>query len=104
MPDLPNHLHTPEVVAGVLGCSAWWVKEQCRKGRIPFTKLGGAYRFTSDHVAEIIEIFEERPTGAHLQQDRGSTVRRLAQVQTTASTSKLRARPPRRTQKNGSDP
>ena len=54
-------LYRPAQIADVLGCSEWWVKEQARRRRIPFTRLGGSYRFTADHLAEIIRIFEERP-------------------------------------------
>ncbi|MGW2599254.1 DNA-binding protein [Streptomyces klenkii] len=56
-------LFTPAEVAVAIGCSDWWVKEQARKHRVPFTRLGGAYRFTADHFAEIIRLFEERPPG-----------------------------------------
>ncbi|WP_329148408.1 helix-turn-helix domain-containing protein [Streptomyces sp. NBC_01456] len=62
-PPLP-HLYRPAEVAEALGVSEWWVKEQARKGRIPFTRLGGGYRFTADHYAEIISVFEERPRRA----------------------------------------
>ncbi|RKN74820.1 DNA-binding protein [Streptomyces klenkii] len=54
-------LFTAAEVATAIGCSEWWVKEQARQHRIPFTRLGGAYRFTADHFAEIIRLFEERP-------------------------------------------
>ncbi len=55
-------LHSAADVAQALGCSEWWVKEQARRGRIPFTKPGGSYRFTAEHFAEIMRIFESRPT------------------------------------------
>ncbi|MFC4611492.1 helix-turn-helix domain-containing protein [Streptomyces maoxianensis] len=57
-------LYRPAEVADALGCSEWWVKEQARKGRIPFTRTGGGYRFTAEHYQEIIRVFEERPTRA----------------------------------------
>ncbi|WP_328888351.1 helix-turn-helix domain-containing protein [Streptomyces sp. NBC_00316] len=55
-------LYRPAEIAEALGCSEWWVKEQARKGRIPFTRTGGSYRFTAEHYQEIIRVFEERPT------------------------------------------
>lgn len=48
-------------VAEVLGCSEWWVKEQARNRRIPFAWIGGSYRFTDEHVAEIIRRCEVLP-------------------------------------------
>lgn len=37
-------LYTPEQVADALGVSAWWVREQARKGAITGTRVGGAWR------------------------------------------------------------
>ena len=56
-----TQLHSPVEVAKALGCSEWWVKEQARRRRIPFTWIGGSYRFTAEHVREIIRVFEVRP-------------------------------------------
>ncbi|HEV2780383.1 MAG TPA: hypothetical protein VGX25_13420 [Actinophytocola sp.] len=54
-------LHTPDAIATALGVSGWWVREQARQRRIPFTKVGGAYRFTDQHLSDIIRIFEHQP-------------------------------------------
>ncbi|MEV0570211.1 DNA-binding protein [Dactylosporangium sp. NPDC050588] len=54
-------LHLPAEVAVMLQCSEWWVKEQARKRRIPFTWIGGGYRFTDEHVAAIIRAAEVLP-------------------------------------------
>jgi len=54
-------LHYAADVARVLRCSKWWVEEQARHGRIPYSRIGGGYRFTDEHVAEIVRIFEHRP-------------------------------------------
>ncbi|MDH2388160.1 DNA-binding protein [Streptomyces sp. HNM0663] len=56
------YLFRPAEIAEALGCSEWWLKEQARRRRIPFTRLGGAYRFTAEHASEIVRLFEERPT------------------------------------------
>ena len=79
-------------VASMLRCSEWWVKEQARQRRIPYCWIGGSYRFTDAHLAEIVRLFEVRPqqpapaepparraTGPHLDEP-----------------TQLRARPPRR--------
>ncbi|WP_327290343.1 helix-turn-helix domain-containing protein [Streptomyces sp. NBC_01198] len=67
MPERPQHeapvprLYRPEDLAHVLGCSAWWVQDRARRRLIPFTRVGRAYRFTAEHLAEIIRLNEERP-------------------------------------------
>jgi len=57
----PPVLHRAADVARMLRCSEWWVKEQARRGRIPYSRIGAGYRFTDEHVAEIVRIFEVRP-------------------------------------------
>lgn len=96
-------LYLPEEIAKALGCSEWWVKEQARRRRIPFTRAGGAYRFTAEHFEEIVDFFEERPTAQHPRTAKQSThfpprprhVRSGGTDPTPAV--RLRARPPRRT-------
>ncbi|MFC7308428.1 helix-turn-helix domain-containing protein [Streptomyces monticola] len=69
-PALPHtatallRLYRPDEVATVLGCSTWWVKDRARRRLIPHTRVGRAYRFTADHLAEIIRLNEERPPAA----------------------------------------
>ncbi|MFE2750446.1 helix-turn-helix domain-containing protein [Actinosynnema sp. NPDC059335] len=53
--------YRPHEVAKMLRCSEWWVKEQARNRRIPFSWIGGSYLFTSEHVKEIVALFEQRP-------------------------------------------
>jgi hypothetical protein len=53
--------YRPAEVARMLRCSEWWVKEQARQRRIPYSWIGGSYLFTAEHVAEIIRRFEVRP-------------------------------------------
>lgn len=95
MSDAAAPLLTPAEVASVLGCSEWWVKEQARKRRIPFTKAGGAYRFTTEHVYEIVRIFEQRP-GEHREPRVTTGPKRRPVVQPVQPVVELRARPPRR--------
>ncbi len=57
----PPRLHRPEEIADTLGCSAWWVKDRARRRLIPHTRVGRAYRFTAEHLGEIIRLYEERP-------------------------------------------
>jgi hypothetical protein len=81
----------------VLRCSVWWVKEQARHRRIPYCWIGGSYRFTAEHLAEIVHLFEVRPVEA------GTSVGPVRQSarsttgeQESDSVVRLHARPPRR--------
>lgn len=55
-------LYRPAEVARMLRCSEWWVREQARNRRIPFSWIGGSYRFTDEHVTEIVRLSEVVPT------------------------------------------
>jgi hypothetical protein len=55
-------LHRATDVARLLDCSEWWVKEQARNRRIPYSWIGGSYRFTDQHIVEIVRRFEVLPT------------------------------------------
>ena len=52
--------YNAEQAAGIIGgnCKASWLKAQCRKDKIPYTKLGGSYHFTDEQIVEILRIFE----------------------------------------------
>jgi excisionase family DNA binding protein len=101
-------LYRPEEIAEALGCSAWWVKDRARRGLIPHTRVGRAYRFTAAHLAEIVRLHEERPkrSVSSAPASRAATSPPAARTRaarppepTTAPTpGRLRARPPRRTQ------
>jgi hypothetical protein len=58
----PTPLYTAAEVASALRCSAWWVKDQARRRRIPHCWVAGSYRFTDEHLAEIRRLLERRPT------------------------------------------
>ncbi|GAA0496509.1 hypothetical protein GCM10010361_72490 [Streptomyces olivaceiscleroticus] len=92
--DLPR-LYPASEVAEVLGCSEWWVKEQARRRRIPFIRSGSGYRFTRDHVQEILCILEERPEDTSAP-EKGSAPRRRTHAARSAPVVQLRARRPRR--------
>lgn len=86
----------PAEVAKMLRCSEWWIKEQARRRRIPFSWIGGGYRFTEDHVREIVRLFEKRPQpGVSEPGSAAATRRQPPRLAESAST--LTARVPRRT-------
>lgn len=101
MAELPR-LHTPEELGAMVGKSGWWFKEQCRRRRIPFIRVAGAYRFTDSHVAEILALLEERPEVG--QSSGGMMPRRKPQVPAGPTAPLLRSRLPRRARKALTDP
>ena len=44
-PAPPPGYYRAAEVAEMLHCSEWWIKEQARKGRIPYSWIGGSYLF-----------------------------------------------------------
>jgi len=101
-PDAPVRLYSPAEIAKALGCSEWWVKEQARKRRIPFTWIGGSYRFTNEHLTEIIRIFEKRPKPGSAAEIQVSSAPAPRVARTTTTTIRLKARPPKRAQNSQS--
>jgi hypothetical protein len=55
--------HTADQAAAIIGgaCKVSWLKEQARFRKIPYTRIGGAYHFTDEQLAQILRIFEVRP-------------------------------------------
>jgi hypothetical protein len=94
--------YRPAEVAKLLHCSEWWLKEQARNRRIPFSWIGGSYRFTPEHITEILRIFEVPPDprgpDAH---STNPTRRSRAQPSATPPPMRLAARPPRRALRAG---
>jgi excisionase family DNA binding protein len=59
--DAVPTLYTAEEAAKVLRVRQSWLERQAAARKIPFTMLGGCYRFTTDHLTEIVRIFESAP-------------------------------------------
>jgi excisionase family DNA binding protein len=57
----PIAVHTLDEAAAILRVKPSWLERQAAARKIPFTMLGGAYRFTADHLAAIICQYEQRP-------------------------------------------
>ena len=92
-------LHLPEDLAAMLGRSKWWVCEQCRQRRFPFVNSGGSYRFTDQHVEQILTILEEVPSSQPRADQARPAVSKRASPPKPAGTTlavHLTARPPRR--------
>jgi hypothetical protein len=93
----PPLLHTPEEAAEMLRCTASWLKEKARLREVPFTLMGGAYRFTDAHLAWIIAHFEQLPEQQHTQPTAApGRPRRTTAAKASPGTTQLKARRPRR--------
>ncbi|MEV6601361.1 helix-turn-helix domain-containing protein [Actinoplanes sp. NPDC051346] len=75
-PDGIPEFYLPAEVAKILRCSEWWVKEQARRGRIPFCWIGGGYRFLPEHLGEIAQMFERRAAESPAAMSTGSARRK----------------------------
>jgi hypothetical protein len=99
----PATFYRPAEVARMLRCSEWWVKEQARQRRIPFSWIGGSYLFTEEHVAEIVRLFEVRPSDATAPTAATGRASRRPAGETGESTIRLSARTPRRARAAATD-
>ena len=54
-------LYTAAEAAEILKVKRSWLERQAAARRIPFTMLGGSYRFTAEHLAAIVRQYEQRP-------------------------------------------
>lgn len=52
-------LYTADEAAAILRVTRSWLERQAAARKVPFTMLGGGYRFTARHLAQIVDIFEE---------------------------------------------
>lgn len=89
-------LYRPAEVAKTLRCSEWWVKEQARKRRIPYSWIGGSYLFTAGHIVEIVRLFENRPPETGAPEKASGSATRTRRSVLCEPVSQLTARTPRR--------
>jgi excisionase family DNA binding protein len=57
----PVAVHTLDEAAAILRVKTSWLERQAAARKIPFTMLGGAYRFTPAHLAAIVRLHERGP-------------------------------------------
>lgn len=57
----PIALYTIDEAAALLRVKKSWLERQAAKRKIPFSMLGGAYHFTSQHLATIVHMNEQVP-------------------------------------------
>ena len=92
--------YRPAEVAAMLRCSEWWLKEQARRRRIPYSWIGGSYLFTQAHIEQIVRLFEvqaiEVADPVPLKKGRGPRSAQNDDNEGDEAPVRLRARPPRR--------
>jgi excisionase family DNA binding protein len=90
-------LYTAEEAAKALRVRKSWLERQAAARKVPFTMLGGRYRFTTEHLTQIVRIFESTPTrtavpaGSPPVPSRSS--RHGTTIRTTSEVAPLRPRP-----------
>jgi excisionase family DNA binding protein len=52
-------IHTKKEAAEILRVKVSWLERRAAARQIPFAMLGGAYRFTDAHLAEIVRLNEQ---------------------------------------------
>jgi superfamily I DNA/RNA helicase len=77
-------------------CSARAVAARSRRRRIPYSWIGGSYRFTEEHIAEIIRLFQVEPIQSTDRQAARPDVPLAPRPIGTGVVTPLRARTPRR--------
>jgi excisionase family DNA binding protein len=54
-------VYTAEEAALILRVTKSWLERKAAARKIPFTMLGGSYRFTPTHLASIVRMHEQAP-------------------------------------------
>jgi excisionase family DNA binding protein len=94
---VPVAVHTLDEAAVILRVKPSWLERQAAARRIPFTMLGGSYRFTADHLTAIVRQYEKRPVMASADESARMTVRQATatQLPNDSKVKPLRPRPRR---------
>ena len=69
-------LYTKHEAAEILRVKVSWLERRAATRQIPFSLLGGAYRFTPEHLAEIVRLSEQGEAAAAPAQPRAERQRR----------------------------
>jgi len=71
-------LYTAEEAAVILRVKKSWLERQAAARKIPFTMLGGGYRFTSAHLSAIVRMHEQAPAPSGWNDGSDARSRRLS--------------------------
>ncbi len=77
----PIAVHTLTEAATILRVKPSWLERQAAARRIPFTMLGGSYRFTAEHLTAIVRQYEQRPVLASADEPSRATARQATATQ-----------------------
>jgi excisionase family DNA binding protein len=91
--DAVPTLYTAGEAATILRVRRSWLERQAAARKIPFTMLGGSYRFTTEHLARIVRIFESSPGPAASPQAPSKASTRGTSARATGDVAPLRPRP-----------
>jgi excisionase family DNA binding protein len=96
-------LYTATEAAEILKVKKSWIERQAAARKIPFTMLGGSYRFTDRHLATIILMHEMMPSPSGNLYDKRSRSRRTRNPASAAANgvAPLRPRPSNRQSGSG---
>lgn len=92
-------LYTAAEAAVILRVKTSWLERRAAARKIPFTMLGGSYRFTGDHLAAIVQMHEQLPDldgGPRVRQARTNSSRNSGATVTGLNSALLLPRPSRR--------
>jgi excisionase family DNA binding protein len=93
----PIAVHTLDEAAVILRVKPSWLERQAAARKIPFTMLGGAYRFTAEHLAAIVRQYEQWPAAPAADEPPRTNPRQAAAIQLPNGTNVKPLRPrPRR--------
>jgi excisionase family DNA binding protein len=70
-------LYTAAEAAEILRVKQSWLERQAAARKVPFTMLGGAYRFTDGHLAAIVQMHETMPSPSGNARDSRSRPQRV---------------------------
>jgi excisionase family DNA binding protein len=88
-------LYTTAEAATILRVKKSWLERQAAARKIPFTMLGGCYRFAPAHLAEIVRLNEQLPAWQATSPRTGHRQSRTAIPSAGDQPAPLRARPRR---------
>jgi excisionase family DNA binding protein len=96
-------LYTAAEAAEILRVKQSWLERQAAARKIPFTMLGGAYRFTDGHLAAIVQMHEKMPSpSGNARDNRSRSPRPRKPAPAVANgVAPLRPRPPGRRRNSG---
>ncbi len=96
-------LYTAAEAAEILKVKKSWLERQAAGRKIPFTMLGGAYRFTDGHLAAIVQMHEMMPSPSGKAQDSRSRSQRPRKPALAVANGVAPLRPRPRSRRHNSD-